>query len=172
MFKRDKHEKGGQLEAAGAEIGRLCALPVADLAVEVLPAFSQRGVFWTDTRAVAKWLMAAHPKHPSLLALEGPIEEACQALEQAGLLRRVIHRHAATAGSHLELTRLGHTALAEGTVGQYLPAYARQPAVDHADVPPEVVALARSGKRANAAIRYRQLTGVDTKRALEVVDSL
>ncbi len=85
---------------------------------------------------------------------------------------RVIHRHAATAGSHLELTRLGHTALAEGTVRQYLPAYARQTAGDAPGVPPDVVALARSGKRANAAIRYRKLTGADVKRALEVVDSL
>jgi hypothetical protein len=172
MFNRHKQGRADQLEAANAEIGGLCALPVADLAVEVLPAFGQRGILWTDTSAVAKWLMAAYSERPSLLSLEGPIEEACQALEQAGLLLRVIHRHAATAGSHLELTRLGHTALAEGTVRQYLPEYAGQTVVGNPDVPPEVVALARSGKRANAAIRYRQLTGADVKRALEVVDSL
>jgi hypothetical protein len=172
MFKRNTQERAAELEAASAEIGRLCALPVADLAAEVLPAFKSQGILWTDTRAVAKRLMAAYPAHPSLLALDAPIEEACQALEQAGLLRRVVHRHTATGGSHLELTRLGHAALADGTVRDRIPEHYAATTNRHPDVPPEVVALAQAGKRANAAIRYRQLTGADVKQALAVVDTL
>jgi hypothetical protein len=43
MFKRNTQERAAQLEAANAEIGRLCALPLADLAPEVLPAFKSQG---------------------------------------------------------------------------------------------------------------------------------
>ncbi len=171
----NKQEKSAQPEAASAEIGRLCALPSRELAVEVLPAFGRDGaggLLKPDARAIAKWLMADHPRHPSLLALQAPIEEACQVLEQAGLLRREVYK---VGDSRLVLTRLGHAALADGALGQYLPlqAAATRPAADdHPNLPPEVIALAQAGKRANAIKRYQQLTGADLKQALSIVDSL
>jgi hypothetical protein len=170
-----KSEKNAQLDAASAEIGRLCALPTRELAVEVLPAFGRDGagsLVKPDARAIAKWLMAGHPRHPSLLALAAPIEESCQVLEQAGLLRREVYK---AGDSRFVLTRLGHAALTEGTVRHYLPeqtVVTTPPASGHSDVPPEVVALAQAGKRANAIKRYQQLTGADLKHAFTVVDSL
>jgi hypothetical protein len=107
-----------------------------------------------------------------LLALAAPIEEACQVLEQAGLLRREVYK---AGDSRFVLTRLGHAALAEGTVRDYLPgqtAVPTPPAPGHSDVPPEVIALAHAGKRANAIKRYQQLTGADLQHAFNVVNSL
>jgi len=41
---------------------------------------------------------------------------------------------------------------------------------DH--VPDEVVALARAGKRKDAIVKYRELTGADPKYAASIVDAL
>lgn len=39
-------------------------------------------------------------------------------------------------------------------------------------VPPEVVELARAGKRKDAIVRYRQLTGSDVQHAQSVIDAV
>jgi hypothetical protein len=43
---------------------------------------------------------------------------------------------------------------------------------DPAHVPTEVVELARAGKRKEAIVRYRALTGADPAQAIAVVDGL
>ena len=43
---------------------------------------------------------------------------------------------------------------------------------DPGQVPPEVVELARAGKRKEAIIRYRQLTGAGPQDAIATVDGL
>jgi hypothetical protein len=43
---------------------------------------------------------------------------------------------------------------------------------DPGNVPPEVVELARAGKRKDAIVRYRALTGADPAQATAVVDGL
>jgi hypothetical protein len=43
---------------------------------------------------------------------------------------------------------------------------------DPSDVPDEVVELARAGKRKDAIVRYRALTGADVQQAQTVVDGL
>jgi hypothetical protein len=43
---------------------------------------------------------------------------------------------------------------------------------DETPVPPEVIELARAGKRQDAIKLYRQLTGVDFSQAQAVVDAL
>jgi hypothetical protein len=43
---------------------------------------------------------------------------------------------------------------------------------DPGHVPDEVVALARAGKRKDAIVKYRELTGADPKYAASIVDAL
>ncbi len=43
---------------------------------------------------------------------------------------------------------------------------------DASNVPDEVVALAQAGKRKEAVVRYRELTGADVQHAISVVDGL
>jgi hypothetical protein len=43
---------------------------------------------------------------------------------------------------------------------------------DPAHIPPEVVELARAGKRRQAIVKYRELTGGDVQQAQSVVDGI
>jgi hypothetical protein len=118
----NKEEKAAQQAAAIAEIERLCGLPVADLAAEILPAWGPNGARRLlgnspGSLQIVAWLVADYPRKPSIKPLLEPVKEAIQALEHAGLLLRKI---IGDGGSTVDLTRLGETALAEGTVRQHL----------------------------------------------------
>jgi hypothetical protein len=120
----DKEAKATQAEAAQAESDRLVALPVPALAAEIMPAFGPDGL---QTRTghqqgamqVTSWLMAdvsdkVRYRQPVL----GPVIEGLTALEHAGLLERRSFGSGSAATYHA--TRLGQSALAEGTVEQQL----------------------------------------------------
>ncbi len=49
---------------------------------------------------------------------------------------------------------------------------AAAPPTDASRVPPEIVELARAGKRKEAIVRYRELTGAGAQDAIAMVDSL
>lgn len=126
---------------ARAEIERLSALPVADLAAALLPAFAPHAEFPVRTgtsakfrkvREVGEWLVQdySHGRTYSQMRrdgitnlddLERPVLEALQALEHAGLVIEVAP--ATTIGMAdmgMSITRLGESALADGSARRYL----------------------------------------------------
>ena len=120
-----REEKAAQKEAARAEIERLCALPVADLAVEIMPAFGPEGVRGADHRGVASfqianWLVASYPGRAGIWKqLVYPVSEAIQRLEHAELVERTTPGQPGS-GDTVKLTRLGQTALSEDSVRRHL----------------------------------------------------
>jgi hypothetical protein len=105
--------------AAAAEVERLCAMPAPVLGAELILAFgpngpSGKGRLGVPAMALVQWLMASHPRHPSLRALADFVVAAMQALEHAGL---VIDRTPSTGSgaNYYSLTPLGETALADGS---------------------------------------------------------
>jgi hypothetical protein len=117
----NKEEKAAEDQAARAEVDRLLALPVAELAEEVMPAFGPEGARpgqEVNILLVMNWLMRSYPRGTKYLTeLREPTWEAMQALENAGL---VIHMGATGPGGRLKATRAGEDALAEGNVAKYL----------------------------------------------------
>jgi hypothetical protein len=123
---RRRGEKGAEREAARAEIERLAALPVTDLAVEIMPAFGPDGVRGADRRGlasfqIANWLVATYSGRAGIWErLVDPVGEGIQRLEHAGLVERTTPGQPGS-GDTVKLTRLGQTALSEGSVRQQLP---------------------------------------------------
>jgi hypothetical protein len=117
----NSEEKAAEQAAAKAEAERLVALPLAELAPEVLPAYGPDGAKPGDTiniLQVMSWMMRDYPGGTKQLKeLQGPVREAIGALEHADLLVEVGRRGA---GSQLKLSRLGEQALAEGKVAEHL----------------------------------------------------
>jgi hypothetical protein len=121
-------ERAAQDAAAGAEFERLCALPVADLAAEILLAFGpdqERPAHSVAGACVS--LMDSQPRgRRYLIDLKRPVQEAIQALEHAGLLvGKVRSGGSGNTQMIMNITRLGETALAEGDVRRYLQAPAQ-----------------------------------------------
>jgi hypothetical protein len=143
---RNKHEKTTrtaqpQDTEAKAEVERLVALPVADLAAELLPAFAPDAEFPTRLSSgrnfrtapeAREWLMQAYGNGRTYIQqlrdgmtyledLERPVLEALQALEHACLItqevRALAHGMYVTG---MSITRLGESALADGNVLRYL----------------------------------------------------
>ena len=124
---RRRRERAEADRAAQAEVDRLCALPRAELAVELMAAFGEdgpraRGLLTRgrDLIAVTEWLLRGHRRAGRhLLALAGPVREALRLLERAGLLD---WRGSEVAGAKARLgaTALGEFALARRTVRDYL----------------------------------------------------
>ncbi len=118
----NKEDKAAQQTAAAVEIERLCGLPVAELATEILPAWGAEGARRVmgnspGTLQVMQWLTDGYRRRPSIKPLLVPVQEAIQALENAGLLRRAIHSNG---GSSVDITHLGEAALSDGTVREHL----------------------------------------------------
>ena len=119
----NREEKAAQAAAAQAEADRLLALPVADLAAEIMPVFGPSGASTKGGQRIgslqaANWIMHSYPgrgKH--LKELLDPVREGLQALEHAELVQRI---SLGQGSSHVVATRLGKTALEEGTVREYL----------------------------------------------------
>ena len=124
-----REEKIAQEAAAQAEFERLSALPVVDLATELLPAFGADAKKPVHSALVAtNWIMASYPRGGKYLKdLQQPVREALQALEHAGLLTQRVRISGGGGGSQMlmNITRLGETALAEGSVRRYLESSAR-----------------------------------------------
>jgi hypothetical protein len=119
---KNKEEKSLQDAAAKAAADRLVALPVPELAAEMLPAFGPDGPGKdgkeTGTLQVGMFLMGDFPRGNLFIKqLVGPIHEGFQALENAGLIERRVRN---IGGSVVSVTRLGTEALETDTAGKYL----------------------------------------------------
>jgi hypothetical protein len=118
-----KEEKRAKEAAAQAESDRLLALPVRELAVEIMPAFGPDGInaksgHRQGPMEVVSWLLPDTPvkyRQPML----GPVIEALGVLEHAELLTRRTFGSKGQASTY-HATRLGETALVEGTIRQQL----------------------------------------------------
>ena len=123
LFRKSKRGLA-QESAARMEFERLNALPVADLAAEVMPAFDPAARRPAHSIVGAcLWLMGSCPHGTAyLIYLKRPVLEAIQALEHAGLLISRVRSGGAgtTTQSIVTITRLGETALAEGSVQRHL----------------------------------------------------
>ena len=124
----NKEEKAARQAAADEWLQGLLALSVADLAVEIMPAFGPGGVSKkmgarVGMLQVVLWLRSQGPSASGQFkTIIDPVREGVQALEHAGLVVRVQSGDS----SYWQSTRLGVTALAEGTVRSYVsqpPAY-------------------------------------------------
>jgi hypothetical protein len=117
----NKEEKAAQDAAAKAEAERLASLPARELAVEVLPAYGPEGPNPGEAinlLRVLSWLMDNYPRGAKYLKeLPKPVQEANQALENAGLIVQV---GAQSAGAQRRITREGEQALADGNAAKYL----------------------------------------------------
>lgn len=119
----NKEDKASQDAAATAEIERLTSLPVIDLAEAMMPAFSPDGPRvpggGLGVVQILSWLMSSYPRgNKNLTRLMPAAREGVQALEHAGLIQ--VQRSSDGSVGRLTPTRLGATALEEGTVHQYL----------------------------------------------------
>jgi hypothetical protein len=174
-----KAAKAARRAAANAEIERLCALPVPELAAEILPAWTWDGMRTTNhaARDAAQWIMARFPRYPKgQEALVPAVQEAIQALEHAGLLIRHVGFNAQIS---VDLTRQGWAAVVEDTAREYLPkdapAWPGIPAghiIGVDEIPASVVGLARTRRTEEAVLRYRELTGARLKKAERVVNTV
>jgi hypothetical protein len=120
----NKEEKAEQEAAGAAEVERLNALSGDQLAVELMPAFGpdgarSKGRAGSNAMAVIQWLVADHPRHPSLRPLADSVPPALQRLAAAGLLKASGSGIGSGVDSY-SLTPLGEEALAESSVAQHL----------------------------------------------------
>ena len=109
--------------AAEAESARLVALPIGELASEVMPAFGPNGInarsgHRQGPMEVVSWLLpdaSVKYRQPIL----GPVIEALGVLEHADLLTRHAFGSNGRASTY-RASRLGEIALAEATVRKQL----------------------------------------------------
>jgi hypothetical protein len=119
----NKAEKAAKAAEAQAAAERLIALPAADLAVEIMPVFGPGGASTKmgqriGTLQIANWLLSSGPRGTGQLKqLLEPVREGVQVLENAGL---VLRTNLGEGSSYLQATRLGQTALTEGSVRKHL----------------------------------------------------
>jgi hypothetical protein len=120
-----KSEEKAALEAAAltemrAEIGRLKRLSVHDLAVELLPGFGPDGADKGRPLRVVKlgmWLFRDFPRRiEPARELMVPVREGLECLERAEL----VYSRGTVDSMLWRITPLGDTALAEGTIEQYV----------------------------------------------------
>lgn len=113
----NKAEKAARDGSAQAEVDRLLALPLPDLAVEILGAFGPGGMQIKSGRRkgvfeVSEWLVAPNPSRYRQPLIQ-PVLEGLQKLEHAGLLLKRSFGASAQATTY-DLTRAGEAALASG----------------------------------------------------------
>ncbi len=124
----DKDEKRAREAAAQAESERLAALPVAELAAAVMPAFGPDGIaakggHRQGPMEVTEWLFAStSTKVKYRQPVLGPVIEALQLLDSAGLLGRRNFGGDHSSASTYQATRLGEEALTDGSVARRLAA--------------------------------------------------
>ena len=118
-------EKKAEEAAAQAEVERINALPVAELARELMPAFGPDGARAgkeINSLQASTWLLRSHPRGGShLRELHKAVCEGIECLERAGLVEVLGGKRGSVAtGAHLRASRLGETALAENSLDQHL----------------------------------------------------
>jgi len=130
----NKQEKAAQKAAASAEIERLIALPAPDLAVELMPVFgpdgppADRGNPGLHLLQILPWLVRSEPRASNFMSkLQQPVREGLELLENAGLVMNA--GQGKTKSTYRCATKLGETALSEGTVRQHLNHPANSPAL-------------------------------------------
>ncbi|HWH19612.1 MAG TPA: hypothetical protein VN671_03700 [Solirubrobacterales bacterium] len=106
---KNKEDRRAADAAAKAEADRLVALPVPDLAAEILPAFGPDGPGKGDkeigTLGIGMFLLRDHPQSSRYVKqLVGPIREGIQALENEGMIERRVRN---IGGSTVSVTRAG-----------------------------------------------------------------
>jgi hypothetical protein len=119
----NKEKKAAEAAAAKAALDRLLALPVTELAAEILPAFKPGVASGSAGRVnallAANFLTKQGPRvGGNVKSLLGPAQEGLQALERDGLIRQG-GSPSGTSPSYT-LTRLGESALAEGSARRHL----------------------------------------------------
>ena len=122
LFAGSRPDRQAEIAAARAESERLIALPIGELAVEILPAFGPSGMnirigSQRGPREVLKWLLPDLPVRywPPVI---GPVIEALGVLEHANLLTR--RSWGESGSSTYDVSRLGQSTLTDGTVRQLL----------------------------------------------------
>jgi hypothetical protein len=119
----NKEKKAAEEAAAQVEFERLTALPVAELAAELMPAFGPDGAkpssgSEVNTLQIIYWLVRNTPRMTGYTRqLMDPVRAGLELLETSGL---VLQRGRGGAGVWVKATPLGQTALAEGTVREHL----------------------------------------------------
>jgi hypothetical protein len=124
LFGKSEEKKAHQA-AAEAEVERLNALPAAQLARELMPAFGSDGPRAgkeINSLQASAWLMRSYPQGGShARQLHRAVCEGIACLERAGLVEVLGGTRGSIAtGAHLRATRVGDTALADGSVAQHL----------------------------------------------------
>ncbi len=120
LFLRTRQEKA----AARIESNRLRRLDPADLAVEIMPVFAPERIPAGNLEVlqICYWLMRPHKRpYRESTRLRTPVTRALHVLEDAGLIEN--ERRWVKVGARLAILRAtprGLTALAEGSVRQYL----------------------------------------------------
>jgi hypothetical protein len=114
---RKSVEKVAQEAAAQAEIDRLKALGVSDLAVELLSGLGRNGEgngYSARAQQLCTYLVADFPGAGQLKTLElmSAVRAALERLEQAELVCEISHQRSPV----WRITRLGEATLADGTV--------------------------------------------------------
>jgi hypothetical protein len=116
-------EKQAQTEAGEAEVARLMALPLPELAAEILPGFGVDGAkrlasaTGINLGQLMIWKMEAFPRATGFMeTLATPVREATQLLEHANL----VERRTFGKNTHINATTLGEEAIAAGTAMKYL----------------------------------------------------
>jgi hypothetical protein len=122
LFRRNE-EKAARKAAAKAEIERLRALSVVDLAVAVFPGLGPDGPTRgasVRVQQLCEYLLADHPGAGTMATLDllPPVRRAIELLHDAGLISPIsVQRE-----PWWRITPLGEMVLAEGTVRQRLSA--------------------------------------------------
>jgi hypothetical protein len=116
---RKSAEKIAQEAAAQAEIERLKALSVSDLAVELLRAMGPDGAnkgFSVRAQQLCSYLVRDFPGAGQLTTLQlmSSVAKGLQRLEQAGLVYAISHQRSPV----WRITRRGEATLADGTTQQ------------------------------------------------------
>jgi len=120
VFRRNE-EKAARKAAAKEEIARLRAVPVDDLAVDVLPALGPDGpTRGTSIRVqqLCEYLLRDYPGAGQMdtLNLTAPVNRALDMLDDAGLVSPISVQRTPV----WRITPLGERILAEGTVRERL----------------------------------------------------
>jgi len=119
----NREQKAADEAAAAAEAARLTGLSPSELAVELMPVFgpggpkASAGTGGLNLLQIGIALMEKFPRGVSQLRqLEQPMREALQVLEHSELISRTTIR----TGTWFSVTRLGESALADGSVASHV----------------------------------------------------
>jgi hypothetical protein len=116
-------KKEAEKAAAAAEVARLEALPLPELAAELLPGYGKggarrlAGATGINIGQLMIWLMRDYPRATGfMVTLQEPVRAAVQLLEHADLVERRTYGRS----TQVNATALGEEAIAAGTAKLFL----------------------------------------------------